>query len=153
MKTMYSPAEQKLEFLVGSWISSDRTYPGATGPGGTSAGKASYAWGVGGRWLLYEFQTDLPGLGPYLVQGGVAYDEQTEKYKAYSVNNLGNLLLYEGIWESDTALVFTLIFPERQDDTRVSYHRLPDGTVRMTSERPSQSGDREMYFETLLQQS
>jgi hypothetical protein len=150
---MHSSVEKKLAFLIGDWTSSDRTYPGAQGPGGTSTGKASYVWGVGGRWLLYDFQTDLPGLGPYHVHGGVAYDEQTEKYKAYTVNNLGNLLLYEGAWESDTALVFTLTLPERQDDTRVSYHRLSDGTIRMTSERPSESGGREVYFETILQRS
>ena len=147
---MRSLEEAKLDFLLGEWTSSDRTYPGPSGPGGASEGAASYRWEVGGKWLIYDFETNLPGLGPYAVRGGVAYDPVSRAYRAYSVNNLGKLLLYDGFWESDETLVFTLVYPQRQEDTRIAYTRNADGTVRMTSERPTQGGGREVYFETLL---
>ena len=93
---MRSPEEAKLDFLLGQWTSSDRTYPGPFGPGGTSEGEALYRWEVGDKWLIYDFSTHVPGLGPYTVRGGVAYDPTSHAYKAYSVNSMGNLLLYEG---------------------------------------------------------
>jgi hypothetical protein len=140
----------KLDFLVGQWTSLDRTFPGPGGPGGTSQGTASYAWELGGKWLNYHFRTELPGLGPYEVQGGVAYEQETGKYRAYAVNNLGNLLIYEGSWENDQRLVFTLVYPLPQEDTRVSYTKGSSGTVRLTSERPRKGGGREIYFETVM---
>ena len=147
---MRSPEEAKLDFLLGQWTSSDRTYPGPFGPGGASEGVASYRWEVGNKWLIYDFRTNLPGLGPYEIRGGVAYDAASRTYQAYSVNNLGNLLLYKGLWEDNETLVFTLVYPQRQADTRISYIKVSDDTVRMTSERPAQEGGREIYFETLL---
>ena len=147
---MRSPEETKLDFLVGQWTSSDRTFPGPSGTGGTSRGAASYGWELGGKWLRYHFRTELPGLGPYEVQGGVAHGQNIGRYQAYAVNSLGNLLVYEGSWESDEHLVFTLVHPQRQEDTRVSYTKGPRGTVRLTSERPRQGGGRETYFETVL---
>jgi hypothetical protein len=101
-------------------------------------------------WLQYEFRTDLPGLGPYEVHGGVAHDAAAGEYRAYSVNSFGKLLLHAGCWESDDTLTFTLVYPEREIDTRVSYTKLPDGRIRMTSERPAAGGGREIYFETIL---
>ncbi len=147
---MRSTNDTKLDFLVGEWKSSDRTYPGPGGAGGTSAGEASYRWEVGGRWLIYDFRSDLPGLGPYEVRGGVAHDSSTGKYHAYSVNSLGALLLYDGAWEGNEILVFTLVYPKHDADTRITYTKGADGTVRMTSERPAEGGGREVYFETLL---
>jgi hypothetical protein len=141
--------ESRLDFLLGEWISFDRTYPGPSGPGGTSRGSASYRWEVGGKWLLYEFHTELPGLGTYEIRGGVMYEPTSSNYNAFAINNLGSLLVYEGRWEADS-LVFMLTYPQRQEATRISYRPLPDGTVRMTSERPGEEGDPEVYFETLL---
>jgi hypothetical protein len=133
---MRSSDDAKLDFLVGEWTSSDTIYPGPGHAGGTSAGQASYRWEVGGTWLIYDFRTDLPGLGPYEVRGGVAYDSSAGKYQAYTVNNLGALLLYDGVWEGDETLVFTLLYPKREADTRVTYIKGADGAVRMTSEHP-----------------
>jgi hypothetical protein len=145
------PAEEaRLDFLLGEWNSSDRTYPGPHGSGGASEGAASYSWRVGGKWLLYDFRTNLPGLGLYEVHGGVTYEPGSGKYRAYAVNSQGNVLLYRGAWEGDGTLVFTLIHPERQEDHRITYTKLSDGTVRMTSERPTEGGFREVYFETIL---
>jgi hypothetical protein len=147
---MRSPEETKLNFLVGSWSSSDRTFPGPGGPGGTSQGTATYAWELGGKWLNYRFRTLLPGLGGYEVHGGIAFENETSQYRAYAINNLGNLLVYDGSWETDQRLVFTLVYPQPQGDTRVSYTKDPSGSVRMTSERPRKEGGRETYFETVL---
>lgn len=147
---MRSPEEVKLDFLVGEWRSSDRTFPGPFGPGGTGSGKASYRWELGDKWLTYDFRTEIPGLGPYEVRGGVAYDASAGNYVAYSVNSMGKLLLYEGAWEPEEVLAFTLVHPQRKEGTRVSYTRLGDGKVRMTSERTSEAGGSEVYFETIL---
>ncbi len=147
---MRSPEQAKLDFLLGQWTSSDRTYPGPSGPGGDSEGVASYRWEVGDKWLIYDFRTDLPGHGPYQVRGGVAFDAASCAYQAFAVNNLGNLLLYKGLWEDDETLVFTLVYPQRQEDTRVSYIKVSDDVVRMTSARAAKEGGREIYFETLL---
>jgi len=144
------PEEAKLDFLLGEWTSSDQTHPGPQGPGGSSEGTASYRWEVGGAWLVYDFQTEIPGMGSYAVRGGVAYVPAELKYVSYAVNSGGALLLYDGAWESENTLVFTLVYPRRDADTRVSYTRRNDGTVRMTSERPAKEGGRELYFETLL---
>jgi hypothetical protein len=66
------------------------------------------------------------------------------------VNSLGKLLLYDGAWEGNETLVFTLIHPKRDADTRITYTKDAEGAVRMTSERPAAGGGREVYFETLL---
>lgn len=149
-QTTRSPMESKLDFLVGRWTSSDRFYPEPSGAGTTGQGVASYHWDIGDKWLIYDFRTHLPGLGPYAVHGGIAHDPESDKYRAYAVNSLGNLLVYEGIWEGDETLVFTLVYPQRQEDTRISYTVSTDGTVHMTSERPGKEGGRETYFETFL---
>ncbi len=147
---MRHPEEEKLDFLVGSWTSLDKTFAGPDGPGGTSQGRASYEWELGGKWLNYHFRTELPGLGPYEVKGGVVYDRETGLYKAFAINTLGKLLTYEGRWESDRMLAFGLVFPRPEADTRVSYIRESDGVVRLTSERPGKEGGRELYFETVM---
>ena len=77
---------------------------------------------------------------PYQVRGGVAFDAASRAYQACAVNNLGNLLLYKGLWEDDETLVFTLVYPQHQADTRVSYIKVSDDTVRMTLERVDQKG-------------
>jgi hypothetical protein len=140
----------RLDFLLGDWTSIDQVYPGPQEPGGNSEGTASYKWQVGGTWLQYEFRTNLPGLGPYEVHGGFRHDAAADEYRAYAVNSLGKLLVYSGHWEGDDTLVFTLVYPERQEDTRVCYTKLPDGGIRMTSERPAEGGGRKVYFETIL---
>ncbi len=147
---MRSAQETRLDFLLGDWTSLDRTHPGPSGPGGTSEGTASYGWEVGNRWLVYDFRSELPGLGPYEVRGGVAYDETLAKYRAFAFNNLGNLLIYEGRWENDDKLVFTLVHPQRREDTRITYIKDSDDKVRIISERPAKEGGRETYFETTL---
>jgi hypothetical protein len=150
---MRSPEGGLLDFLVGEWASVDRTYAVGGGSGGRSAGSASYEWGVGDKWLLYDFRTTLPGLGPYAVHGGVAYDPATEQYQAYAVNNHGKLLVYAGTWQDDDTLVFSLVYPEVEPNLCVSYFKGPDGTVLMKSERPDGKGGRQLYFETVLSRS
>jgi len=66
------------------------------------------------------------------------------------VNSLGVLLVYEGVWDKEGRLSFALVFPRREENTRVTYVGNPDGTVRMTSERPGKQGECEIYFETVL---
>lgn len=67
-----------------------------------------------------------------------------------SVNSTGALLQYHGSWESGEALVFSLVHPRKDPNTRVTYTKRPDGTVHMSSARPTDEGGREIYFETIL---
>jgi len=142
--------ERKLDFFVGEWTTADRTEAGSFGPGGASSGEATYGWEIGGRWLGFHFRTELPGFGPYEVRGGVSYDATRGLYRAYSVNSMGNLTVYDGRWEGEERLIFELVHPRVDPDQRVSYVKEPDGTVRMISEWPAQGGGRERYFETVL---
>lgn len=140
--------EKMLEFFVGDWVNSAQVSPGPFGPGGPATGETSYRWDVGGKWLLYVSRLQLPGLGAYEVHGGVAFNRQAGKYDAYAVNSLGNLLVYEGEWSDEATLVFTLVHPQARGRARVVYHKLPDGSFRMTSESAPAEGEFVPYFET-----
>ncbi|MGD8794237.1 MAG: DUF1579 family protein [Anaerolineae bacterium] len=139
--------EQRLEFLVGEWHNSGQMSPGPFGAGGPVTGETNYHWAVGGKWLLYVSRLELPGLGSYEVRGGVTFNSRAGKYDAYAINSLGNLLVYEGDWTDEATLVFTVVHPPPRDRARVVYHRLPDGSFKMTSETVSEEGEFVPYFE------
>jgi len=141
----------RLEFLCGEWCSTDYSYSQPGGEAALSAGTASYHWDVGGKWLLYKFQTLLPEIGNYEVHGGFTYESSSGRYKAFAVNSLELLMVYDGAWESDVKIVFSLVHPQVQPDVRVSYTQHPGGKIQMTSERPAANGGREIYFETFLE--
>lgn len=142
-----SKEEEMLEFLVGKWNNSGHMSPGPFGPGGPAAGETSYHWAVGDKWLLYVSRLELPGLGRYEVRGGVAFNHRVGKYDAYAINSLGNLLVYEGEWRDETTLAFMLVYPPPRDRARVVYHKLSDGSFKMTSENASEEGEFVPYFE------
>lgn len=142
-----STEEKMLEFFVGEWNNSGRMSPGPFGSGGSVTGGTSYHWAVSDKWLLYISRLELPGLGSYEVHGGVAFNSQTTKYDAYAINNLGNLLVYEGEWTDKATLVFMLVHPPPRDRARVVYHKLSDGSFEMTSENVSEKGEFVPYFE------
>jgi hypothetical protein len=141
----------RLDFLCGEWRSTDYSYSEPGGEAVLSTGSASYEWDVGGKWLLYKFQTQLPEIGIYNVHGGFTYESSSGKYKAFAVNSLGLLMVYDGAWESEAKIVFSLVYPQFQPDVRVSYTLHPGGKVQMISERPAVNGGREIYFETFLE--
>jgi len=143
-----SAEEEMFGFFVGDWNNSGYVSPGPFGPGDPVTGKTSYHWDVGGKWLLYISRLELPGLGDYKVHGGVAYNDRVGKYDAYAINNLGNLLVYEGEWTDDATLVFTLIHPQSQRRARIVYRVKSDGRFQMTSENESEEGEFVPYFET-----
>ena len=142
-----SAEEQLLDLLVGDWKNSGHVLPGPFGPGGPTSGETSYRWDVGDKWLLYVSRLELPGLGGYEVHGGVAFNSRVGKYDAYAINNLGNLLVYEGEWTDDATLAFTLVYPRSRDRARVVYRKLFDGSFKMTSENASEKGEFVPYFE------
>jgi len=148
-----SAEEERLSFFVGEWINSGHVSPGPFGPGGPVTGSTSYRWDVGGKWLLYVSRLQLPGLGGYEVHGGVAFNGRAGRYDAYAINNLGNLLVYEGEWTDDATLLFALVHPRSQGRARVVYHRVPDGSFKMTSENAPEEGDFAPYFETSFARS
>jgi hypothetical protein len=140
--------EARLEFFVGDWTNAGHVAPGAFGPGGPTTGETRYRWDVGGKWLLYQSRLELPGLGGYEVHGGVAHNARTGKYDAYAVNNLGNLLVYEGVWTDERTLAFTLVHPPSDSSARVIYRKLPDGSFTMASETAAEDGEFVAYFQT-----
>ncbi|MCJ7582558.1 MAG: DUF1579 family protein [Candidatus Aminicenantes bacterium] len=138
--------EKKLEFFVGVWDNSGSVSPGPFGPGGPATGETRYNWDVGGKWLLYISRMELPGLGEYKVHGGVAFNSRIKKYDAFAINNLGNLLVYDGEWIDETTLVFTLVHP-RPGSARVIYKKLYNGSIWMISENATEEGKFVPYFE------
>ena len=144
------PEQRRLDFLVGAWETTDTVLPVAGFTSGTAHGVIRYAWSVGRRWLVYDFQTTLPGLGAYVVHGAAAFDPRLGRYRAVVVNNLGDLLTYEGSWADDSTLVFDLTGGAPGRNARVSYVRSAAGEVRLTSERGTTSGAYEAYFVTRL---
>jgi predicted enzyme related to lactoylglutathione lyase len=141
-----------LDVFVGDWNNAGQLFPSPSGPGGPAAGQTSYRWGVGGKWLLYTSRLNLPGLGKYVVHGGVAFHKQSGKYDAYAINTLGSLLVYEGEWtdseqHEDAVLVFTLVHPPPHGRARVVYRVRPDGSFTMTSENATPQGTFAPYFE------
>jgi hypothetical protein len=149
------PEEALLDVFVGDWQNTGHLSPGPFGPGGEISGETTYDWGLGGVVLQYTSRLELPGMGPYEVQGGVIFNHQTRIYDAYAVNSLGALLVYKGKWIDDTSLRFTLSYPGTAGGARVEYHLLPGGSIRMMSDRRTKSDEYETYFETIicLQQS
>ena len=143
-----SPQADRLDTFIGQWNNSGQVMPGPFGPGGEISGTTSYYWGVQGNWLQYISHLELPGIGKYEIQGGIAYNTQSEKYDAYAVNNLGALLVYEGEWEDETNLVFILIHPAPVGRGRICYKILPKKSIQMRSDRLSENGEFETYFET-----
>ena len=122
--------------------------PNECGRGGATTGRTTYRWKVGGKWLVYTSHMDIPGMGEYVVHGGVAFNGQTAKYDAFAINNLGNLMVYEGMWTDRTTLVFTLIHPPPAGRSRVVYRILSEKSMHMSSERLAESGEFEAYFYT-----
>jgi Protein of unknown function (DUF1579) len=145
-----SPQEERLDFFVGNWKNSGKLMPGSLGPGGDIVGTTSYAWAVGGKWLQYTSNLELPHMGKYEVQGGVVFNNQTKKYEAYAVNSTGALMVYKGDWIDKNTLVFLLTYPPPADQARIVYHKLPDGSIQMKSDQLQEDGEFETYFETYL---
>jgi len=137
----------RLQFFVGDWTNAGHVAPGAFGPGGPTTGETRYRWDVGGKWLQYQSQMELPGLGAYELHGGVTYNARTGMYDAYAVNSLGNLLVYEGAWSDETTLAFTLVHPPSDTPSRVVYRKLPDAFT-MASETATEDGEFVAYFHT-----
>lgn len=144
------PEEERLDFFVGNWKNSGNVLPGPFGPGGVVVGTTSYVWAVGGKWLQYISNLDLPGMGKYEVQGGVVYNDQTKIYDAYAVNNIGKLMVYDGRWLDKNKLVFMQTFPNPAGQARIVYQKLPNGSIKMKSKKLLDSGEFETYFETYL---
>ena len=140
--------DNKLAFFVGDWQDAGHTMPGPFGPGGPTTGHTTYRWQVGGKWLVYTSHMDIPGLGEYVVHGGVAPKGQGKEYGAFAVNNLGNLIVYEGAWTDHTTLTFTQVHPPPAGRARVVYRILGDDAMAMASKRMTESGEFEAYFET-----
>jgi len=125
--------------------------PGPFGPGGAISGSSTYRWAINAKWLLYSSQLDLPGMGAYVVHGGVSYNHQTEKYDAFAANSLGNLIVYEGEWQENSPLMFLSVHPEPAGSARVRYQINPDGSITFTSEKRMPDGQFEAYFQTDMQ--
>jgi len=145
-----SPQVDRLDIFIGQWKNAGQVIPGPFGPGGEISGSTSYYWGVQGKWLQYISRLELPGIGKYEVQGGIAYNTQSEKYDAYAVNNMGALLVYEGEWVDETNLVFILLHPTPAGTGRICYEILPKKSIRMRSDSLAENGDFETYFKTLM---
>ncbi len=142
--------EARLDSFVGNWQNTGTVYPGRFGPGGPSTGATTYRWDLDGRWLVYDSRLNLPGMGVYQVQGGVSYDRQAGKYRAFAFNNLGVLLVYDGRWEGDSRLVFDLVHPPPEGGSRVVYIQNLDGSIQMNSETSTDGVNYQPYFETTL---
>jgi hypothetical protein len=141
---------QRLAFLEGSWVNTGNVAAGPFGPGGEISGCSVYRWDLGKAWLTYKSELDLPGFGAYEVSGGFSFDVKRTCYIAFAANSMGNLLTYDGHWENDSSLIFLQVFPLPGGLARVRYLRSEDGTVRMFSEKRSEAGDFEAYFETTM---
>lgn len=142
-----APMKDRLQVFVGQWRNSGQLLPGPMGAGGPISGTTEYAWEMGGTWLMYTSRLDLPGVGPYEVRGGVTVRGKGDRYDAYAVNSLGNLMAYEGQWSDETTLVFTLTYPT-PGRARVVYRVLTGDAIRMTSEQKDDTGRFVLYFQT-----
>ena len=139
-----------LEFLVGERNNSGQVYEGVLGPGGPVEGKTIFHWGVGDQWLQYNSHLTLPSVGDYVVHGGFNYHSQTSTYQAFAVNSLSLLMIYQGMWQNDEMLVFSLVNPDAKGSSRIVYIKKPGGSIQMRSESLTADGDFQVYFETLM---
>lgn len=149
-KSSREPEGQRLDCFVGDWQDSGQVLPGPFGPGGVTHGRTTYRWQVGGKWLVYTSRMAIPGVGEYEVHGGVTFNGQTGKYDAFAANSLGNLIVYEGVWTDRTTLVFAHTHPPPAGRSRIVYHTLDDGSIHMSSERVTEDGGYEAYFQTKM---
>lgn len=149
-KPSREPEEERLSFFAGDWQDSGQALPGPFGPGGATHGRTTYRWQVGGKWLVYASHMAIPGMVTYEVHGGVTFNNQTGRYDAFAANSLGNLIVYEGVWTDRTTLVFTRTHPPPVGRSRIVYHVLDDGAIHMSSERVTEGGGYEAYFQTKM---
>lgn len=141
-------ALQKLKFLEGSWVNTGNVAAGLFGPGGASLGSSVYSWNINNTWLMYKSELTLPGFGIYEVRGGISFDSKKSCYIAFAANSMGNLLIYDGSWEANSRLELMQVFPLPGGLTRVRYQKSDDGTIWMFSDRKTEAGNFETYFET-----
>jgi len=139
--------DERLAFLVGCWQTANRATDGDQVT--TSAGIASYHWDLDNAWLLFESRIGGPGPGNYEVRGGVT-TSAAGGYRAFAYNNIGYLIEYEGVWESDSRLVFNALRTAPGQGSRVVYERLAGGDIRLLSERQGPDGSFAAYFEAIL---
>ena len=146
-------AEILLDSFVGNWHNAGVMQPGRFGAGGDISGETCFRWQLQARWLCFDSRLELPGMGAYQVQGGVAWDDDAGLYRSWAANNLGNLLVYEGRLEDGPSLVFDQIHPPGEWRARVVY-TLPgvpgDGRLLMRSETSADGLSYTPYFETTM---
>jgi hypothetical protein len=144
-----TPEQISLDFFVGDWTAKGQVMPGRFGPGGPTEGDTAYRWDMGGRWLTFQSRLSLPGMGAYVVNGGVSYDASRSTYQSFAYNSLGVLIAYDGQWEDADTLAFTSTY-HTPNTARVVYRRLPGDAILMRSEQATPAGAFETYFETTL---
>jgi hypothetical protein len=139
-----------LEFLAGTWTTADTMVAPTGATAATSTGSVTYRWGVGDQWLLWDYSTSVGRGVRYVVHGAAVWDSAQSRYRAVIVNNVGQLIQYQGRWTSDTVLTFNSVSETTGRPGRVSYLKSKSGSVRMTSEHLTAEGTPRPYFVTWL---
>ena len=128
-----SPELRRLEPLVGTWRSDDRTQEGVLGPGVPVTSLETFSWLEGGYFLVHSYRT---AFGSEPDQTGVvywSYDDDAGKFRTIFFSNNGPFTedgnRYEGVVEGDR---LTFVGPARfqhqlDRDGRILVN--PDGTI------------------------
>lgn len=136
-----SPPRERLDFLVGNWVTASETMRSDTIPG-----DLEYRWVLGDQWLQVVFDGHPPDGSVWQAHAMVKYDADAGEYVSYAFFNGDDPLRYRGYALDDTTLRFEHMGDEGMFG--IDYRDNVDGTVYQENWLMSPDGERRVTLRT-----
>jgi hypothetical protein len=129
---------KKIDYLVGEW----RTLSTFVATGVEAPGYLVYRRILGGSWILCEFHGEAPGRDYWEAYALITFDPAVGKFRSYAFFGGGSPAVSTGAWNGTDTITFTTDEPGAGGRlSRISYKRLPDGTVFQLNEATDDNGE------------
>jgi len=132
---------ERLEFLVGTWVTASETARGDTIPG-----DLEFRWVLEGQWIKVVFDGRPSDGRVWEAHAMMKYDADAGEYVSYAFFNGGDPFRYRGYALDDA----TLRFEHMGDDGAfgIDYRDNGDGTVYQENWLMSPEGERQVTLRT-----
>jgi hypothetical protein len=129
---------KKIDYLVGEWT----TLSTFVSTGIEAPGYLTYRPILGGTWILCEFHGNAPGREYWEAYALITFDPEIGNFRSYAFFGGSAPATYTGVWNGIDTVTFTTDKPGANGRlNRISYKRMPDGTVFQLNEATDEKGD------------
>jgi hypothetical protein len=87
------PQHQKLKSLVGDWTATQTLWMAPGAPPMENAGTAKFRMIMGGRFLVQNYSSEIPGMGKFQGRGTTGYDKVAEGYIQTWIDSFGTSIM------------------------------------------------------------